>query len=79
MKVNSDNFQASSLTSGREIKDWLGNTPKIKIPSPKENPISINHFFSLNTKPCKLLVFLIIQRNVLTLHSLVNFNEFDTL
>jgi len=34
--------QASSLTSGREIKDWLGNTPKIKIPSPKENPISLD-------------------------------------
>ena len=77
--MNSDNFQASSLTSGREIKDWLGNTPKIKIPSPKENPISINHFFSLNTKPCKLLVFLIIQRNVLTLHTLVKLSELDSL
>ena len=36
--------QASSLTSGREVKDWLGVTPKIKIPSPIENPISLDHF-----------------------------------
>jgi len=36
--------QASSLTSGREVKNWLGVTPKIKNPSPKENSISLDPF-----------------------------------
>jgi len=46
--------QASSLTSGREIKDWLGNTPKIKIPSPKENPISLDPFKQDKIPPASL-------------------------
>jgi len=36
--------QASSLTSGREVNDWLDVTQKIKISSSMENPISLDPF-----------------------------------
>jgi len=46
--------QASSLTSGREVKDWLGVTPKIKIPSSMENPISLDPFKQDKIPPASL-------------------------
>jgi len=46
--------QASSLTSGREVKNWLGVTPKIKIPSPEENTISLVPFKEDKIPPASL-------------------------
>jgi len=53
--------QASSLTSGREVKEWLGVSPKIKIPSPMENPISLDPFKE-NKIPSASLERIIIRR-----------------
>jgi len=46
--------QTSSLASGREVKDWLGVTPKIKIPFPGENPISLDPFKEDKIPPVSL-------------------------
>jgi len=46
--------QASSLTSEREVKYWLGVSPKIKIPSPMENPISLDPFKEDKIPPASL-------------------------
>jgi len=46
--------QSSSLTSGREVKNWLGVTPKIKIPSPEENTISLVPFKEDKIPPASL-------------------------
>ena len=53
--------QASSLTSGREVKEWLDVSPKIKIPSPMENPISLDPFKE-NKIPSASLERIIIRR-----------------
>lgn len=36
--------KASSLTSVREVRGWLGGTPKFSTPTPKENFISLDPF-----------------------------------
>jgi len=46
--------ESSSLTSGREVKDWLGVTPKIKIPSYMENTISLDPFKQDKIPPASL-------------------------
>ncbi len=46
--------QASSLTSGREVKNWLGVTPKIKTPYPEENTISLDPFKEDKIPPASL-------------------------
>ena len=46
--------QASSLTSGTEVKNWLDVTPKIKIPSPVENSISLDPFKEDKIPPSSL-------------------------
>jgi SagB-type dehydrogenase family enzyme len=46
--------QTSSLTSLSEVKDWLGVTPKIKIPFPGENPISLDPFKEDKIPPASL-------------------------
>ncbi len=46
--------QDSSLTSGREVKNWLDVIPKIKILSPEENSISLDPFKEDKIPPASL-------------------------